>query len=74
MSIRPKVNLSLDPGLTAEARALGLNMSRIAEQALAKAIKEARNRVWIEQNRAALDAYTAEVERDGLPLGRFRSF
>ena len=74
MGIRTKVNLSLDPDLTAEARALGLNMSRIAENALATAIKEARNRAWVEQNRAALDAYAAEVERDGLPLTRFRSF
>ena len=74
MSTRTMVNLSLDSGLTAEARALGLNMSRIAEQALSEAIKEARNRAWVEQNRAALDAYAAEVERDGLPLERFRSF
>ena len=49
-------------------------MSRIAETALATAIKEARNRAWVEQNRAALDAYAAEVARDGLPLARFRSF
>ena len=74
MGLRTRVNLSLDPDLTAEARALGLDMSRIAEHALAPAIKKARTHAWVEQNRAALDAYAAEVERDGLPLTRFRSF
>jgi antitoxin CcdA len=33
-----------------------------------------RNRRWREENRAALAAYAREVERDGLPLARFRSF
>ena len=38
------------------------------------AARDARKRRWREENRAALEAHAREVERDGLPLGRFRSF
>ena len=72
--MRAKVNLSLDPVVAAEARALGVNMSRVAEEAVARANKAERNRRWVEENRAALDTYAREVEREGLPLARHRLF
>jgi antitoxin CcdA len=49
-------------------------MSRVAEAAIAEAARLERNRRWREANRAALDDYAREVEHDGLPLARFRSF
>ena len=73
-ALRAKVNLSLDETIIGEARALGINMSRVAESAIAEAARLERNRRWREENRAALDAYALEVERDGLPLERFRTF
>jgi antitoxin CcdA len=72
--MRAKVNLSIDDAVTREARALGVNMSRVAEAAIAEAARLERNRRWREENREALEAYGREVERDGLPLARFRSF
>jgi antitoxin CcdA len=72
--VRAKVNLSIDEAVTREARALGVNMSRVAEAAIAEAARLERNRRWREENREALAAYAREVERDGLPLARFRSF
>lgn len=72
--MRAKVNLSLDDAVSREARRLGLNMSRIAEAAIAEASRIERNRRWREENRAALDAYAREMERDGPALARFRSF
>lgn len=72
--MRTKLNLSIDETVTREARALGVNMSRVAEAAIAEAARLERNRRWHEENRAALEAYAREVERDGLPLARFRSF
>ena len=71
---RTKVNLTLDHELTAEARKLGLNMSRIAEAALSEAARLERNRNWREQNREAIEAYEREVEKNGLPLVQFRTF
>lgn len=71
---RVKVNLTIDATITREARALGVNMSRVAEAAIAEAGRIERNRRWRAENRAAIDAYAAEVESGGLPLARFRSF
>lgn len=72
--MRAKVNLSIDDAVTREARELGVNMSRVAEAAIAEAARIERNRRWREENRDALEAYAREVEREGLPLARFRSF
>jgi antitoxin CcdA len=72
--VRTKVNLSFDPHVVSEARALGVNMSRVAEDAVARAIKAERNRRWVEENREALDAYSREIAREGLPLARYRQF
>ena len=71
---RVKVNLTLDAEVAQTARALGLNMSRLAEAAIADAAKSERNRLWREENRPAIEAYGDEVAREGLPLAPFRSF
>jgi antitoxin CcdA len=71
---RIKVNLTLDAEVAATARALGLNMSRLAEAAIAEATKAERNRLWCEENRAANAAYAEELAREGLPLAAFRTF
>lgn len=71
---RVKVNLTLDAGVAETARSLGLNMSRLAEAAIADASKTERNRLWRIENRDAINAYAEEVAKDGLPLAQFRSF
>ena len=71
---RVKVNLTLEAVVAETARALGLNMSRLAEAAIVEASKAERNRRWREENSEAIDQYALEVEKEGLPLSRFRSF
>jgi antitoxin CcdA len=71
---RIKVNLTLDAEVVEVARALGLNMSRLAEQAIAEAAKTEQNRLWREDTRAANAAYAEELAREGLPLAAHRSF
>lgn len=71
--MRAKVNLSIDETVTREARALSINMSRIPE-AIAEASRQERNRRWRDENREAIERYAREVEREGLALGRFRTF
>ncbi len=71
---RVKVNLTLDADVAATARALGLNMSRLAETAIAEAAKAERNRLWRAENQSAIATYAEEVAQDGLPLAQFRSF
>ncbi len=71
---RVKVNLTLDEGVAEAARTLGLNMSRLAEAAIAEAAKAERNRLWRAENQAAIAAYAEEVSKEGLSLAKFRSF
>ena len=71
---RVKVNLTLDADVAETARTLGLNMSRLAEAAIVEAAKVERNRLWREENRAAIDDYAREVAEKGLPLAGLRSF
>lgn len=71
---RVKVNLTLDAEVAETARTLGLNMSRLAEAAIADAAKLERNRLWRVENQMAIATYTEEVAREGLPLSDLRSF
>jgi len=71
---RVKVNLTLDAEVAKTARSLGLNMSRLAEAAIAQAAKAEQNALWRAENQAAIRTYAEEVAREGLPLAAFRSF
>jgi Post-segregation antitoxin CcdA. len=45
---RIKVNLTIEAKVAQSARDLGLNMSRLAETAIAEAARQERNRQWRE--------------------------
>ncbi|MDQ0248661.1 antitoxin CcdA [Sphingomonas kyeonggiensis] len=71
---RKAVNLSLDTGVVAAAREVGINLSQICEAALRDAAKAERNRKWTEENREWIDAHNRWVEENGLPLEKYRQF
>jgi antitoxin CcdA len=60
------VNLSIDAELLAEAKAAGTNLSSVLETALKEQLKQQRWQKWREDNRAAIEASNAQLERDGL--------
>ena len=72
--VKAKLNLTISQEVAAEARTLDINMSRVAEAAIAAANRAERNRRWVDENRSALEAYAAEVARDGMPLAAWRLF
>ena len=72
--MRARVNLSIDEAVLAAAKDAGLNLSRVAEEALAAAAKAERNRRWNEENRDAIEAYNREVAEHGLLLEKYRMF
>lgn len=69
---RKPVNLSLDGEIVAAARDAGLNLSRVAEDALRLALKADRERRWQEEHRDAIAAFTEWFERGGDPLEGLR--
>ena len=67
-------NVSLDAGLVEEAKELGVSISQASNRGLEQAVKKARGERWREENREALDSYNAWVEKNGLPLEKYRLF
>jgi antitoxin CcdA len=58
----------------AEARALGLDADAIAARAIEDAVRAEKRRRWIEENRAAMDAWNAWTDANDLPLAKYRLF
>ena len=71
---RKPVNLSLDSGVVEAAREAGINLSQTCEAALRVAAKAARDQNWQEENRDWIDAHNEWVEKNALPLARYRMF
>lgn len=71
---RKAVNVSIDTGVVAAARELGLNLSQVCEAAIRQATKAEQDRRWQEENRAWAEACNKWVEENGLPLERYRMF
>jgi antitoxin CcdA len=67
-------NLTVDPELLEEARALNINLSATFEASLRDAVRKQKAAAWLAENRAALDGYNAWVEKNGLPLEEYRQF
>lgn len=67
-------NVSLDPALIAEARELGVNISRASARGLEDAVARARAERWLDDNRPALASSNAFADAHGLPLRSLRQF
>lgn len=74
MSNRRSVNVTADGDVIAEAKMLGLNLSRTFEEAVRKGIREEKARRWREENAEAIAFNNAQVERDGLWCDDYRLF
>lgn len=70
---RKSVNVSLDTGIVAAAREVGLNLSQISEQAIRQATKAEQERRWKEDNREAIEGWNRWYEKNGDPLAHLRS-
>lgn len=68
------VNLSLNSDLLAIGKDLGLNLSSVAEEALAYAVSARLAERWLEENRAAIEAYNGRVESGGVFSDGLRAF
>jgi antitoxin CcdA len=68
------VNLSLDSDLLRQGKELGINLSSIAEAALANAVREAMARRWLEENGEAIRGFNLRVGEQGVFSDGLRSF
>ncbi len=73
-AVKKSANLSIRADLLEEARTYKINLSQTLEAALQVELKKEKERRWLEENRAAIDAYNREIAEHGLFSDRFRTF
>lgn len=71
---RRATSMTLDASLLDEARALGINLSRAAEEGILSQVRAARATRWKEDNAEAIADYNRWIEENGVPLSQFRKF
>lgn len=71
---RRAANVSIPADLLREAKALGINLSRVLEKGLEEQVRSARRERWLEENREAIEEYNKRVARHGTFGDRMRRF
>lgn len=71
---RRATSMTLDAALLDEARALGINLSRAAEEGILAQVRAARARRWKEENAADIAAYNKWIAENGIPFQKYRKF
>lgn len=74
MPVKRAANLSVSAGLLARARELGINLSATLEDALIVEIRRREAEMWLAENRAAIEAYNANVDAGGAFSDGLRGF
>ncbi len=64
---RRATSMTLDASLLDEARALGVNLSRAAEEGILLQVRAERARRWKEENAEAIEDYNHWIEENGIP-------
>jgi antitoxin CcdA len=67
-------NLSLNSKVLDAARELGMNVSQTVDALLTEAVRKRYWERWNDENKDAIAAYNSRIEREGLPLARYRTF
>ncbi|MEQ1901468.1 MAG: type II toxin-antitoxin system CcdA family antitoxin [Devosia sp.] len=70
---RRPANLSLNEGLVREARGMQINLSRAAEDGIARAVAAEKARRWAEENADVIHSTNEYIEMHGLPLQKYRA-
>ncbi len=68
------VNLSLNSDLLKMGKDLGLNLSSVAESAIARAVAESMAERWLEENAEAIRTYNHRVDAHGVFSDDLRTF
>lgn len=69
---RRATSMTLDAALLDEARALGVNLSRAAEEGLLAAVKAERKRRWATENAEFIRDYNEWIAENDIPNSDIR--
>lgn len=71
---KARVSITVDEILVVEAKAVGINLSAVAEEAIRLATRAEEMRLWRERNSAAIEAWHRKIEEEGLWSDGLRLF
>jgi antitoxin CcdA len=71
---RRATNISLPGDIVEEAKDLGINLSQACEKGVVAEISIKRRERWLAENMSAINERNAWVEKNGLPLAKYRMF
>ena len=66
-------NLSLNAKVLEMARELGMNISQTVDTLLAEEVRKRYFERWNVDNAEAIAHYNSRIEREGLPLAKYRT-
>jgi antitoxin CcdA len=73
-SLKKATNLTLNTEVLAEAKKLGINISKAYDAFLESLVRQEKERLWKLENAKFISEYNQITDEEGLPLDKWRSF
>jgi len=73
-SLKKATNLTLNTEVLAEAKKLGINISKACDAFLESLVRQEKERLWKLDNAKFISEYNQITDEEGLPLDKWRSF
>jgi len=73
-SLKKATNLTLNTEVLAEAKKLGINISKACDAFLESLVRQEKERLWKLENAKFISEYNQMTDEEGLPLDKWRSF
>jgi antitoxin CcdA len=73
-SLKKATNLTLNTEVLAEAKRLGINISKACDAFLESLVRQEKERLWKLENAKFISEYNQITDEEGLPLDKWRSF
>lgn len=72
--LKKATNLTLNTEVLAEAKKLGINISKACDAFLESLVRQEKERLWKLENADFIVNYNKTIEDEGLPLDGWRTF
>lgn len=73
-ALKKSANLSINADLLQQAKQLNINLSQTFELHLAEIIRQEQRRLWLAENKSAIDEYNRRIEKRGTFSDGLRRF
>ena len=71
---KKSANLSINGDLLQQAKLLNINLSQTLELHLIEVVRQAQQKLWLAENRSALEDYNRRIEKHGVFSDGLRQF